>query len=150
MDLTLSSDQRQLADWVASGQYPIALFLASQDVTIAQEQGLPINVVPPDQFKEGAAVGLGNGGVSIVERAPHPNAARLYVNWLLSRAGQIPYQQALKVPSLRTDISKDGMDPVQIPRPGQQYVNAGTEEYTQLSRQKINDLVTQALTEGRR
>jgi iron(III) transport system substrate-binding protein len=150
MDLTLSGDQRQLADWVASGQYPLGIFLSSTDVGIAQRQGLPIAAVPAEQFKEGAPLGLGNGGVSLLDRAPHPHAAKLYVNWLLSREGQLAYQQALRSPSLRVDIPKDGIDPLLVPKPGASYVNAGGEEYALLAREVINDLISQALAASRR
>src|SRR5579883_206161 len=51
----LSTDQRQLIDWVAQGTYPVGLFLDPGEVAIAIKQGLPITMVPPDQFKEGAA-----------------------------------------------------------------------------------------------
>ena len=52
------------------------------------------------------------GTVTLVNRAPHPNAAKVFINWLLSRKGQMALQKNMstrKIPpdSLRIDIPKD-------------------------------------------
>jgi iron(III) transport system substrate-binding protein len=148
MDLTLSSDPRQMVDWLAQGKFSLALFLATDDVTTAMEKGLPVAPVPADQFKEGAPIAPGGGAVSLADRAPHPNAAVLFINWLLSREGQAEWQRILHVPSLRTDIAKDGLYAFDIPKPGVNYVNAGTEEYSRITGDEIRDLVTKALTKA--
>ena len=53
-----------------------------------------------------------NGTLSFFNRAPHPNAAKVAVNWLLSREGQttwLDYNQKTGglYDSLREDISKE-------------------------------------------
>jgi iron(III) transport system substrate-binding protein len=126
--LTLSTDQKQLIDWLAQGTYPIGLLIDPGEVTVAIKQGLPLAMVPPDQFKEGAAIGPNNGGVTIIDKAPHPNAARLYVNWMLSKDGQAIWQREVGDNSLRTDIPKDGVNPLFVPKPGASYTNVGTED----------------------
>jgi ABC-type Fe3+ transport system substrate-binding protein len=51
--------------------------------------------------------------LALLNKAPHPNAAKVYVNWLLSRQGQILWQRVMnKVvvegsDSMRIDIPKD-------------------------------------------
>ena len=52
------------------------------------------------------------GSIILPSQAPHPNAARVFVNWLLSREGQTALEHAADTPynskdSLRTDIPKD-------------------------------------------
>ena len=43
-----------------------------------------------------------------MNRAPHPNAAKVFINWFLSRRGQIVYQESHgDRDSLRVDIAKD-------------------------------------------
>ena len=126
--VTLSTDQKQLIGWVAQGTYPIGLFIDPGEVTAAIKQGLPLAIVPPDQFKEGAAIGPNNGGVTIIDKAPHPSAARLYVNWMLSKGGQSVWQREVGDNSLRTDIPKDGVEPLFVPKHGVNYTNVGTEE----------------------
>lgn len=143
--ITLSSDQRQMVDWLGEGRYALAVFLSDVDVQRAADQGLPVGTIPSDRFKEGAPIGPAYGGVSIVDKAPHPNAAKLYVNWLLSPEGQTAWQKEVKGPSLRTDVPKDGLPPNIVPKPGGKYVNAGTEEYARLTPTAIRDTITQAL-----
>ena len=124
----LSTDQKQLIDWLGQGTYPIGLFIDPGEVTVAIKQGLPLAMVPPDQFKEGAAIGPNNGGVTIIDKAPHPNAARVYLNWMLSKEGQTVWQREVGDNSLRTDISKDGVNPLFVPKQGVNYTNVGTED----------------------
>jgi ABC-type glycerol-3-phosphate transport system substrate-binding protein len=50
--------------------------------------------------------------MALLNRAPHPNAAKLFINWFLSREGQALHQKLqaeAKAPadSLRVDIPKD-------------------------------------------
>ena len=52
------------------------------------------------------------GTLALVNRAPHPNAAKVFINWLLSRAGQIALQRRTMnaespADSLRIDIPKE-------------------------------------------
>jgi iron(III) transport system substrate-binding protein len=150
MDVSVSGDQRQLIDRLAQGQFALALFLSGGQLMQAAEQGLPVSMVPGHQFREGASIGPSNGAVAIMERAPHPNAAKLFVNWLLSREGQISWQRHTGEPSLRVDVPKDNINPLLVPQPGGKYVNAATEEYSALTFSVISDIVTTALEKGRR
>lgn len=108
MDLTFSRDTRQLLDWLAVGKFAIALFATDADVAI--RQGLPIGRFPPGGFKEGAYGRPQRGTVSVFNRAPHPQATKLFVNWLLAREGQNVFQKAFADDysmSVREDLSKD-------------------------------------------
>jgi len=111
MDATLSRDRRQLADWVASGKFAMVFSTGlSNTIDDAKRQGLPVDSFGPKNFKEGTALGGGSGAIGLINRAPHPNAARVAVNWLLSREGQMAYQKvSLDADSRRTDIPKDGV-----------------------------------------
>src|SRR5205814_5682821 len=108
-DIVLGQDQRQMIDWVAQGRYAFGLGLSNSDVIAAVNQGLPVAMVRPEQLKEGASITSGGGVVMMADKAPHPDAAKLYVNWLLSRDGQMNYQKFLGKNSLRIDIPKDGL-----------------------------------------
>jgi ABC-type Fe3+ transport system substrate-binding protein len=111
-DMTLARDFTQMLDWLAAGKFSLGFFVGSTETAKAISQGLPIREFTPGQFKEGAAVSPFNGTVSLINRAPHPNAAKVLINWLLSREGQTAIQQHLASEgnireSLREDISKD-------------------------------------------
>jgi len=139
MDLTLSSNQRQMMDWLARGRFQMAFFLPSGDIIRAQEQGLPVAPVPMTQFKEGVAITAGGGAVSIMDRAPHPNAATVFLNWFLSREGQAAWQRAVPLPSRRTDISKSEMNPFTLLKPGIDFMDMEKENYirTQTAARRI-------------
>lgn len=144
-DIVLSSEQRQLIDWIAQGTYPLGIFVSGSEAITAQKQGLPISLVPPEQFKEGGVIGPGYGAVSVINRAAHPNAAKLYINWVLSKEGQQTWESVTGEPSCRTDASKEGVIPARVPVPGIQYTNAGTEEYSRLTGNVLRDLISAAI-----
>ena len=85
-------------------------------------------------MKEGAGFTSSVGNLSIAKRAPHPNAAKVFINWLLSREGQISFQQeAVKHKlrqsnSLRIDIPKDIIPPEHRLVEGVDYIDVDTPE----------------------
>ncbi len=65
-------------------------------------------------MKEGGTIGGGGSSVlALINRAPHPNAAKVFINWYLSRQGQTVWQNVMNKKeveasdSMRIDISKD-------------------------------------------
>jgi len=114
MDIVISSDTRQMGDWLAGGKFALSIFapISRMDLDVMQMQGLPVSWLEPERLKEGAYITAGSGGVALINKAPHPNASKVALNWLLSREGQIAYQQIFRQgndgpDSLRIDIPKD-------------------------------------------
>ncbi len=110
MDVTMTGSLRQAVDWLATGKY--ALCLPCRGVADAKRQGLPVDSFKNDQFKEGMSLSSAFGQLALLKRAPHPNAARVFINWYLSREGQSTFQTVMSKPgsekeSRRVDISKD-------------------------------------------
>ena len=91
MDISLFRDFRQGPDWLATGKSAICFFC---DVDVLKRQGLPVDTFGPRVFKEGGGLVQQFGTVALLNRAPHPNAARVFINWLLSRSGQIAAAKA--------------------------------------------------------
>jgi iron(III) transport system substrate-binding protein len=110
-ELVLSRDIQQPLDLVAQGKAAICIGCDPALVPTMREKGLSIGIVPPRQMKEGSYVTTGAGGVTLVNRAPHPNAAKVYVNWLLSQEGQVALGTALGLPSARKDVANDWVEP---------------------------------------
>ena len=111
-DVTLFRDRRQGTNWLATGKFPLCHLC--REIDKAQQQGLPVNELPPEKLKEGGTVGGGGSSViALINRAPHPNAAKLFINWYLSRQGQSIWQHVMNVKeleasnSMRVDIPKD-------------------------------------------
>ncbi len=114
MEITASRDRRQIIDWLAKGQFAIALRTAPGASTLdkAKAQGLPVDWFIPNHFKEAVGLSAGPAHIAVVNRAPHPNAAKVFINWFLSREGQLMAQNigakgSEGVDSLRIDIPKD-------------------------------------------
>jgi len=143
LDVPLATDQRQLIDWLAQGRYAIAAFIDEDEAQNAINQGLPIAPILVEHLKEGGAVAPGPGALSVLSHAPHPNAAKLYANWLLSRDGQIAWQEETKTPSLRMDIPKNvpGLYLQPVPKKGVTYANGGAEDYSVLTGTVFGQLI---------
>ena len=58
------------------------------------EQGLPVAEISPYHFKEAPGIGSNNGAIVLMNNQPHPNAAKVFINWYLSREGQIAFRMA--------------------------------------------------------
>ncbi|MDP3955377.1 MAG: extracellular solute-binding protein, partial [bacterium] len=118
-------DQRLQVEWVAQGKYAIAVAPTQEIVTYFKDSGAPLAYVLP---VEGGWVAAGSGNIALVNRAPHPNAARLAINWLLTREAQIPIRKAMGVSSARLDVPTEGLDPATLIKPGIKYIAANSEE----------------------
>ena len=112
MNLTISRDRRQATNWLARGKYTLCFMC--RDTERAKRQGLPVEAYPADRIKEAGALGAGNSSVlAFLKNAPHPNAARVFINWFLSREGQMAWQRVMNTivlegsDSMRIDIPKD-------------------------------------------
>jgi iron(III) transport system substrate-binding protein len=127
MDPTVSQDRRQSSDWLASGKFPICIDCGDTDR--AKQQGLPVDEFPHANLKEASyeISTSGNSGLALINNAPNPNAARVFVNWFLSRNGQTVWQAVMNAKvmepsdSMRTDISKDNVAPPAKREEGRKY-----------------------------
>ncbi len=123
--VTFSDDRRILETWVVGGRLPLyAVATGSEELIGLAKKGLPIKQVffPKQQ----GVIRAGGSGccISAFAGAPHPNAAKLFINWFLSKEGQtlthtmIPN---LDRSSLRNDIAPGEVVPEQRRAPGVEY-----------------------------
>ena len=128
MDVTLGRDQRQLLDWVAGRKFHVYLFATSSNVEDARKKGLPVGVLyglPREGYMSGQF-----GHIALIKQMPHPNATRVFLNWILSREGQIQWQKKTDNNSLRMDIPKEMLtDQREVPKAGEKYLNASLPQY---------------------
>ena len=131
MDVTLYRDGRLATDWLASGKFALCFFC--NDTDAAKRQGLPVDSFR-DVLKEGAGLYQQAGSITMVNKAPHPNAARVFINWFLSPEGQHALQrvffksQGSAPDSLRIDIPKDNVLPDDRRENGVKYMDMDTPE----------------------
>ena len=108
----ITTDRRLVADALARGKVSITIGPTYYSFASYVKAGLPVKPLPP--FKEGTYVSFGNGGPVAIKNPPHPNAARVLVNWLLSREGQEIYSRALGQATRRTDIDTKWMNEIGV------------------------------------
>jgi iron(III) transport system substrate-binding protein len=145
MDVTLFRDYRQGTDWLAVGKAAICFFC---ETDLSKQQGLPVDTFGPGVFKEGAGLVTQFGTLGLVNRAPRPNAARVFINWLLSRKGQTTLQKIMSptenpIDSLRIDIPKDDVPVLQRRFDGVRYLDTSRPEWQEMK--PILDVMTEAL-----
>lgn len=116
-------DLRQMAESVIRGRYLISLGANDQHYREFWDQGIGKHVKLTDL--EGASYASGNP-VFLFNKAPHPNAAKLFINWLLSREGGDIYTKHLQSNSRRTDVPAH--EPETLPQPGKKYFRTDVEE----------------------
>lgn len=114
----ISRDQRLQMDWLAQGKY--AILLAPQRELVAEFQSIGAPIMPVE-MEEISPISPGSGSVALINKAPHPDASRVFINWLLSREGQTSYVKAFGFPSARLDVSTQGIDKLYIPDPRKKY-----------------------------
>jgi iron(III) transport system substrate-binding protein len=110
-------DYTQEIDGIAREKY--AILIGVSDI-VAEERikdGLPIAILDPRQIKEGSDVSPGSGGLGFFNRAPRQNAAKVYLNWLLSKEGQEGFAKVNGYISARMDVPTDH-SPWRVPIPG--------------------------------
>jgi iron(III) transport system substrate-binding protein len=128
MDLTLYRRYPQGEDWLATGKFALCL-CRHQSISEAKNQGLPVDLVEPARFKEGVGVETRAKTLVLMNKAPHPNAAKVFINWFLSREGQIDFQKtsgrivdAGAEASLRIDVPKEEIPARNRLSPGVKYI----------------------------
>ena len=149
---TLYARYPQGEDWLATGKYSLCL-CRHQSISEAKSQGLPVDLMEPAQFKEGVGVETRAKTMVLMNQAPHPNAAKVFLNWFLSREGQSDFQKtsakyidAGAEGSLRIDISKDEIPPRNRLNPGVKYVPQWNPEFFEMK--PIAKVISEAQAEA--
>jgi iron(III) transport system substrate-binding protein len=133
----LTRDTRQLTDWLARGNPPIVAGAEDEPVEKLRKEGLPLQAIydlpglPP-------TVSAGFGLVGLLKNTPHPNAAKVFVNWIASKEGQETFGRALGVAPSRSDIDATAFLPREmVPRAGVEYFDTYDWEFTITTKEKV-------------
>ena len=90
-------------------------------------------------WKEGQPLSTGGGSISLIKSAPHPNAARVFINWFLSRKGQTALQKSndlygeLPPNSRRIDIPKEMLPAENRLVEGRKYLDVAQHDFTDMT-----------------
>lgn len=126
MNPTVIRDQRLQVEWLAQGKFPIAI--AAQTTTVTQFKKAGANL---DQFTpiEGTHLTSSSGNIAMISNAPHPKAAQLFLNWMLTREAQTIYSRTTGHQSARADVPTDHIDQDKVRQPGVKYFSAIDEDF---------------------
>jgi iron(III) transport system substrate-binding protein len=124
MEPVFFRDIRQGTDWLSQGKF--ALCFMCRRIDRAVLQGLPVAELNPYQIQEQPGIGTGSGALALLNRHPHPNGAKVFINWFLSLEGQTAFRQAnadeLRVGSLREDLPHELLPPLARRRKDKEYI----------------------------
>ncbi|HEY6259905.1 MAG TPA: extracellular solute-binding protein [Xanthobacteraceae bacterium] len=79
---------REVLDQVVAGEYAIALQIFNHHAVISAKKGAPVDWIKMEPATGTLSV------ISIHKNAPHPNAAKLLVDFIISKEGQQIYRDA--------------------------------------------------------
>ena len=122
----INRDERLQTEWLARGKVLVLIGPASGIVTEFQKAGIPLRFHTPS---EGSYLASGYGTMSLINQATHPNAARLFINWVLTREGSTLLSKSFGFQSARIDVPTDFLDPTNVRNPQMQYIKGDDEEY---------------------
>lgn len=120
---TFVLDIRQVAEGLVRGTYAIGHGMAPPNLREFIDAGLAGNV----KFVDIPDVTFITYTFSLwaANRPPHPNAQKLFANWMLSKAGMQLLSSNLSLNVRRTDVPL--VDPNSVARPGQHYFFSSSE-----------------------
>ncbi len=114
----IQRDNRIHVESVARGKYAIAFAPLPDVVAEFVNLGAPLKMA---MVKEDNRLSAGAGAMAVPTKFAHPNAAVVFVNWLLGKEGQTVFARTWGNPSTRADVPVEGIDPLFVPSPGVKY-----------------------------
>jgi ABC-type Fe3+ transport system substrate-binding protein len=145
--LTFASNEHQMMDWLGAGKYHMHVLAKLENTENARKQGLPVRQIFSE--KEGDTISTGSGHIVTFKNAPHPNATKVYLNWFLSRDGQLIWQKLTGRNSFRSDIPKDMIryKEEQVPKEGGKYLLSSLPQYEDV--EPLRKLVDEVLAKAK-
>lgn len=119
-------DVRQQVEWVARGKYAIGVGAQHAEISNFKMLGLPIFM---QRFVEGGNINPASAFIERPANPPHPNAATVYLNWVLTDEGQKTVAEGMSSPPIRKGITVKGIDPMKIVKPGEKVFFTDEEFY---------------------
>jgi iron(III) transport system substrate-binding protein len=127
-EVAVSRNSRQMEDWLVRGIYPISFGVGSGGFERLKKEGFPVAAITGLRGFPGY-VSTVNPLLCIFNKAPHPDAARLFVNWLASKEGLEVYARAAASGTTRSDIDESFIPSYSLPEPGVNYLDADSWDF---------------------
>lgn len=114
----VTRNRRLQGEWLARGKYAVSVATNMQTAVDFLNAGSPIAFA---RIKEGGKVGPGAGGLAVAAKPPHPNAAKVFINWIMSSEGQALFSKNYGSPGTRKDAPREGIPKEFYPDPGEKF-----------------------------
>ncbi len=111
----VNRDNRLQMDWLAQGKYPILVSPSTSSAQEFMDAGAPVAFI---RLKSDNYTTSSGGVISVFREAPHPNATKAFLNYLLTKEGQTLWSKADGMQSAREDVTTQGLDPIRVREPG--------------------------------
>jgi iron(III) transport system substrate-binding protein len=103
----IGRDLRLLAESLVKGRVSHTLGIGYTEFAPFLKAGLPIRTLPIP--KEGLYATAGYGSLVIMKNGPHPNATKVFINWLLGKEGQEIFTKSMGEATRRLDVDTKWM-----------------------------------------
>jgi iron(III) transport system substrate-binding protein len=121
-EIVTTRDYQQLADWVGHGNYPLCMGMLVHDAEILKAD-LPLQQTSFPDIEEVTSGGFGL--IGLWTQPPHPNAAKVFVNWIATKEAAVIYGKADGSASIRTDVDSTAWVPANlIPKKDGKYIDS--------------------------
>jgi iron(III) transport system substrate-binding protein len=133
----ISRDRRHVTDAIIHGTHPIAFGASSDDLSRLIKEGYPLKQIDSLPDLPGST-SAGVGQVALLKNAPHPNAAKLFINWIASKEGLEVFARTRGDAPTRNDIDELSFLPNDIvPKPGVEYFDTYNWEFTVTTKEQV-------------
>ena len=104
-DVVIMPDERANIEALVRGRYPVSVGVKPAALQVFRKEKLADSIKPLAADTEaGAALSTSASHAALINKAPHPNAAKVFVNWFLSSEGQKVFVQVTDLISARADV----------------------------------------------
>ena len=151
--IVFSQDTRQIIEWVESGRMQLAIGVREPEIASIEKIGAKVVTVAALEAKgvrQTMLVGADAAAAIPNIELPHPNAAKVYVNWFFSKGGQQAMVDALGLTTIQSEADMSSLNKRMLREPGAKYISANDYRLTSNEAVKaMRDAVTKAI-EGNR
>jgi ABC-type thiamine transport system substrate-binding protein len=129
----------QVTEALMRGKADIVIAFQQSEMERYREAGMEIDLRPIGTDAKRAYLAAGGAILAVFEPAAHPNAAKLFANWIMTREQQHGFGQAMVVDSARDDVAPASRPPMRF-MAGEKYVESQKERSTP-GRAKVMDYI---------
>jgi ABC-type Fe3+ transport system substrate-binding protein len=116
----------QTTEALMRGRIDVVIAHQQSEMERYREAGIDIDLRPIGTDAKRAYLAAGGAILAVWTPAAHPNAAKLFANWIMTREQQQGFGKAMVVDSVRADVEPASVAPMRF-MPGEAYVESQKE-----------------------